>query len=197
MISDKSKPAVFLDRDGTIIKEVGYIDSPEKISLIPRADEAIRSLQESGFKIIVVSNQSGVAHGYFDEDTVRLINERVSDIFASKSAVIDAFYFCPHHPDFGNQDYKKDCECRKPKPGMILQAVEEHRIDLSNSIMIGDKFTDVKTGKNLNLLSILVLTGFGTKEYQTIKAMGLQPEPDFVAENIYEAALIIKKKLED
>lgn len=197
MISDKSKPAIFLDRDGTIIKEVGYIDSPEKISLIPRADEAIRSLQESGFKIIVVSNQSGVAHGYFDEDTVRLINERVSDIFASKSAVIDAFYFCPHHPDFGNQDYKKDCECRKPKPGMILQAVEEHRIDLSNSIMIGDKFTDVKTGKNLNLLSILVLTGFGTKEYQTIKAMGLQPEPDFVAENIYEAALIIKKKLED
>jgi len=197
MVSDKPKPAVFLDRDGTIIEEVGYIDSPDKIQVIPGADEAIKSLKDAGFKIIVISNQSGVAYGYFDENTVRLINNRVAENFASGRAIIDAFYFCPHHPDFGNKHYRKDCDCRKPKPGMILQAVEEHKIDLSKSIMIGDKFTDVKTGKDLNIFSILVLTGFGKEEYQKIKSNGLQPTPDLVAEDIHEAALIIKRQLEN
>jgi D-glycero-D-manno-heptose 1,7-bisphosphate phosphatase len=197
MASDKSKPAVFLDRDGTIIEEVGYIDTPDKIQPIAGADLAVKSFMDAGFKIIVVSNQSGVAHGYFDEDTVRLINNRLGESFASSGAIIDAFYFCPHHPDFGNEEYKKDCECRKPKPGMILRAVAEHKVDLSKSIMIGDKFTDVKTGKDLNLYSILVLTGFGKEQFQKIKSNGLEPEPDFVAEDIYEAALTIKRPLEN
>ena len=195
MVSDNSKPAVFLDRDGTIIEEVGYIDSPDKVQLIAGADQAIKSFRNAGFKIIVVSNQSGVAHGYFDENTVLLINNRVAESFALNGAIIDAFYFCPHHPDIGDLDYRKDCECRKPKPGMLLQAVEEHEIDLSKSIMIGDKYTDVKAGKSLNLISILVLTGFGEEEYQKIRSNGLQPEPDFVAQNIREAASFIKKQL--
>ena len=195
MVSDNSKPAVFLDRDGTIIEEVGYIDSPDKVQLIAGADQAIKSFRNAGFKIIVVSNQSGVAHGYFDENTVLLINNRVAESLALNGAIIDAFYFCPHHPDIGDLDYRKDCECRKPKPGMLLQAVEEHEIDLSKSIMIGDKYTDVKAGKSLNLISILVLTGFGEEEYQKIRSNGLQPEPDFVAQNIREAASFIKKQL--
>jgi D-glycero-D-manno-heptose 1,7-bisphosphate phosphatase len=196
MVSVKLKPAVFLDRDGTIIEEVGYIDSPDKIQPIAGADKAIKLFTDARFKIIVVSNQSGVAHGYFDEDTVLLVNNRVAESFASYGANIDAFYYCPHHPDYGDQNYRKDCDCRKPKPGMFLKAAEEHKIDLSKSIMIGDKFTDIQAGRNLNLLSILVLTGFGREQNQKIKSNGLHPPPDFVAENISEAAMFIKKKLD-
>ncbi len=194
MVSDKENPAVFLDRDGTIIEEVGYIDSPDKIQPIAGAEEAIKLFRDAGFKIIIVSNQSGVAHGYFDENTVMLINDRVAENFASNGANIDAFYFCPHHPDYGDQNYRRNCDCRKPQPGMFLQAAEEHKIDLSKSIMIGDKFTDVQAGKNLNLYSILVLTGFGKEQFQKIKLNGLRPAPDFVAENVGDAALFIKRQ---
>lgn len=192
MTIDKRHPAIFLDRDGTLIEEVGYIDTPDKINLIPLADEAVRLLKRLGYKTIIVSNQSGVARRYFDEGTVQSINRQVLDLFAAKEAHIDAVYYCPHHPKADDENYGKDCECRKPKPGMFLKAANEHNIDLSKSIMIGDKQSDVQAGKSLNMFSILLLTGFGKGEWERMEKEGLESLPDLVAENVYEAALYIK-----
>lgn len=195
MTISKLHPAIFLDRDGTLIEEVGYIDTPGKIKMIPDADAAIRLLKEIGYQTIIVSNQSGVARGYFDESTVQSINRRVLDLFAAEEARIDAVYYCPHHPKADDQNYGRDCECRKPKPGMFLKAAEEHNIDLSKSIMIGDKHTDVQAGKNLRMFSILLLTGFGKGELEKMKKEGMENVPDLIAENVYEAALYIKDNL--
>ena len=192
MSENKPQRAVFLDRDGTLIEDVGYLDSPDKIKPIPEALEAVKFFNKAKYKTIIVSNQSGVARGYFSEDTAKLINNRVTKLFSDQGAIIDAVYYCPHHPRYGDQEYKKDCECRKPKPGMILKAVKEYNIDLSNSIMIGDKYTDIKTGKNLRLFSILVLTGYGRQEHQKIIADNIKPGADLVTEHIYDAALYIK-----
>ncbi len=195
MTSDKINPVVFLDRDGTIIEEVGYIGIPDKIRIMPKAVDAIKTLRSIGYGIISVSNQSGVARGYFDESTVQFINKKVMELFSMRGAAIDAMYYCPHHPRYGDKNYKKDCECRKPKSGMILQAADDHQIDLSKSIMIGDKYTDVMTGKNLDMFSILLLTGFGREENEKINSTGLKPAPDLISENIYEAAEFIQKNL--
>jgi D-glycero-D-manno-heptose 1,7-bisphosphate phosphatase len=187
---------VFMDRDGTLIEDAGYIDTTDKIRLFPEAIEAVKLLNDAGYKTIIVSNQSGVARGYFSEDTAKLINNRVIELFAERGASIDAVYYCPHHPRYGNQNYRRDCECRKPKSGMILKAVKELDLDLSGSIMVGDKYTDVKTGKNLDLFSILVFTGYGRQEYQKMKTNNVKPDPDLVIENIYDAALFINSHFE-
>lgn len=195
MLASKPHPAVFLDRDGTLIEEVGYIDTPDKIKPIPDAEKAVRLLKEIGYKTIVVSNQSGVARGYFDESTVQSINQEVIDLFAENEAIIDAVYYCPHHPKADDENYGWECECRKPKPGMFLQAAEEHNLDLTKSIMIGDKLTDVQAGKNLKMFSILLLTGFGKGELEKMKREGMENVPDLITENIYEAVLYIKDNL--
>lgn len=188
-------PAVFLDRDGTLIEEVGYIDTPDKIHIIGDAIKAVKLLNQMGYKTIIVSNQSGVAREYFSEDTVKLINDKVIELFDEYSAILDAVYYCPHHPEYGNEIYNKDCECRKPKPGMILKAANEHQIDLSKSVIIGDKYTDVLTGKNLHLFSILVLTGFGKKENEIINSDELNPKPDLIAEDVYQAVLYLTNNI--
>lgn len=195
MTPTEQHPAVFLDRDGTLIEEVGYIDTPDKIQLIDGAIKAIKLFNKMGFKTIIVSNQSGVARGYFNEDTVKMINDKVIKLFDDQGAILNSIYYCPHHPEYGNEIYKKDCECRKPKPGMILKAVNEYKIDLSKSIIVGDKYSDVLTGKNLNLFSILVLTGFGKKEDKIIKSHKLNPKPDLIVEDIYQATLHITDRL--
>jgi D-glycero-D-manno-heptose 1,7-bisphosphate phosphatase len=197
MSENKLRRAVFLDRDGTLIEDVGYLDSPDKIKPIQEAIKAVKFFNKAKYKTIIVSNQSGVARGYFSEDTAKLINSRVIKLFSEQGAIIDAVYYCPHHPRYGNQNYRKDCECRKPKPGMILKAVKEHNIDLSKSIMIGDKYTDIRTGKNLHMLSILVLTGYGKQEYQKMKTDSIKPGADLVREHIYDAALYIKTIFKD
>jgi D-glycero-D-manno-heptose 1,7-bisphosphate phosphatase len=196
MSENKLRSAVFMDRDGTLIEDAGYIDTTDKIRLFPEAIEAVKLLNDAGYKTIIVSNQSGVARGYFSEDTAKLINNRVIELFAERGASIDAVYYCPHHPRYGNQNYRRDCECRKPKSGMILKAVKELDLDLSGSIMVGDKYTDVKTGKNLDLFSILVFTGYGRQEYQKMKTNNVKPDPDLVIENIYDAALFINSHFE-
>jgi D-glycero-D-manno-heptose 1,7-bisphosphate phosphatase len=197
MSENKLRRAVFLDRDGTLIEDVGYLDSPDKIKPIQESIKAVKFFNKAKYKTIIVSNQSGVARGYFSEDTAKLINSRVIKLFSEQGAIIDAVYYCPHHPRYGNQNYRKDCECRKPKPGMILKAVKEHNIDLSKSIMIGDKYTDIRTGKNLHMLSILVLTGYGKQEYQKMKTDSIKPGADLVREHIYDAALYIKTIFKD
>lgn len=160
--------ALFLDRDGTIIEERGYIGTVEQIVVIDGAVEAVRRANKLGLKVIVVSNQSGVARGYFTEGAVKAVNDCVRSLFASAEAVIDAFYYCPHGPTGSVSAYVVECQCRKPKPGMFLTAAKEHDIDLRSSFVVGDSARDIEAGRSAGTEAIMVLTGFGREERRKI-----------------------------
>ena len=176
------RPAVFLDRDGTINEEVGYLQDPKQLILIPGAAQAIRIFHDCGFKVVVVTNQSGVARGYFSEEVLVQIHHHLSAMLRQEKAVIDAFYYCPHHPEEGFPPYRKACSCRKPKAGMLLQAACDLHLDLSRSYMVGDKMQDVEAGKNAGVKSILVKTGYGRF------ADGKDSCAECVAEDLFSAA---------
>ncbi len=148
--------AVFLDRDGTIIEDVGYPHERSKIKFLPGVSKAIKLLNENGFKVIVITNQAGVARGYFTEETVREINRYVQESLAKQGAFIDMIYYCPHHIEGIIEEYSKECYCRKPNPGMIEQAVLEFGIDLKNSFVIGDKISDIEAGQRAGCKTILL-----------------------------------------
>lgn len=151
--------AVFLDRDGTINKEVSYLSREEDIEILAGACEGIELLKKNGFKIIVITNQSGVARGYFDEQRVMEINKRIGEMLAEKKAAVDRWYYCPHHPEAVNPVYRKFCRCRKPECGMIEQAAQDMCIDLKRSFMAGDTLRDIEAGVRAGCRSILVTTG--------------------------------------
>ena len=153
--------AVFLDRDGTINEEVEYLSRLEDLRLFPNTGEAIGLINRSGMKAVVVTNQSGVARGFFDEAFLELLHDRISDMLAEKGAHIDRFYYCPHHPTEGRGKYRRDCYCRKPKPGMFQEAARDLHIDLASSYMIGDNQTDMEAALNAGVRGILVRTGYG------------------------------------
>jgi D-glycero-D-manno-heptose 1,7-bisphosphate phosphatase len=155
------RAAVFLDRDGTINGEAGYLDRMEKLQLLPGAAEAIRRINESGMKSVVVTNQSGIARGFFDEAFVSRVHARLREMLRVEGAEIDAFYFCPHHPTEGRGTYLRSCDCRKPAPGMILRAGKELRIDPNRSYMVGDMLTDIEAGARAGARGVLVRTGYG------------------------------------
>ena len=168
--------AVFLDRDGTINEDVGYLDSPERLKLLPSAAEAIRQLKEHRLKAVVLTNQSGVARGYYSVETLKAIHHRLEQLLTEQGARLDGIYYCTHHPD-------DDCDCRKPSLGMVETACRELSIDLSRSYMIGDKITDLQLARNAGAKGILVLTGYGKDQIT-----GLDPSlPDFVARDLFEA----------
>lgn len=171
--------AVFLDRDGTINEEVSYLGSIEQLRIIPRAAEAIKLISEHGFKVIVITNQSGVARNYFSEDALKGINRHLKEVLSRQGARIDGFYYCPHHPDAG-------CSCRKPNTGNIEKAAEEHDVELAGSYMVGDTMRDMETGFNAQLKTVLVLTGYGGEEREKHKHNPRQP--DHVAQDLYDAA---------
>jgi len=183
--------AIFLDRDGTINEDVNFLSSPEQIVLIENSAEAIKEANELGLKVIVFTNQSGIARGYFTEEDLHRIHKRLDELLAEKGAKVDAYYYCPHHPTEGNGEYKVECECRKPKDGMLRRASREQNIDLKKSFVIGDRCVDIQAGKTAGATTILVLTGYGKEEYEKCKSENL--EPDFVAENLEEAIEIVKK----
>ena len=158
----QKRTAVFLDRDGTINEEVGYVDRLEKLRLIPGAARAISMINESGFKAIVVTNQSGVARGLFDEEMVAAAHQKIQAMLLEKGAWIDAFFYCPHHPTEGRGIYLKDCLCRKPGPGMLLRAKDELMITLEDSYIIGDTLKDIEAGAKVGVKGILVKTGHGS-----------------------------------
>ncbi|GAB4368781.1 MAG: D-glycero-beta-D-manno-heptose 1,7-bisphosphate 7-phosphatase [Calditrichia bacterium] len=160
----KKRPAVFLDRDGTVCMEKGYLDDVNDLELIPGAAQAIRKINDQGWVAVIITNQSGVAYGYFNEDTVRRINRELLNRLAAENAHIEGIYYCPHHPE-GNPPYNIVCSCRKPAPGMIYRAAEELSIDIAQSVIIGDKFSDIQTAQNLGIRGIWVLTGYGQEEY--------------------------------
>jgi len=177
--------AVFLDRDGTINVEVGYLCRPEDFALIEGSAGAIRRLNEAGFLVVVVSNQSGVARGYFDEQQVDRVNETMARELERFGAHLDAVYYCPHYPEGIVEKYRRRCDCRKPGPGMVLKAEAELGIDVSRSYVVGDHQGDIELAKNVGARSILVVTGHGADELDKLQGQGI--EPDYVADNLAEA----------
>ncbi len=169
-----ARRAVFLDRDGTINVEKSYLHKIEDFEFIPGAQDAIKRLKDAGFLVIVVSNQSGVGRGYFDEQAVVTLHKHIQAELAVYGTSIDAFYFCPHHPVHGVDDYQVACNCRKGQPGMLLQAARELEIDLQQSFMVGDKLADLEAGQRAGCQSILVLTGYGDKTALTPEAKAVE-----------------------
>jgi len=153
--------AVFLDRDGTINEEVEYLSRMEDLRLFPNTHEAIGLINRSGMQAVVITNQSGVARGFFDEVFLKRLHDRINDMLAARGAHIDRFYFCPHHPTEGRGKYRRDCDCRKPKAGMFHKAARDLHIDLASSYMIGDNHTDMEAAHNAGVRGILVRTGYG------------------------------------
>lgn len=179
---NRKNGAVFLDRDGTINEEVGHLDSLEKLRIFPAAFEAVRMLNESGMRVIVVTNQSGVARGFFNEAFVETVHEQIRKRFREKGAFIDYFYYCPHHPTEGIGEYRVECGCRKPEPGMLLRASAELGVDLPSSYVVGDTARDVELAARCSAAGILVKTGYGMETALS----GI--EPVYIAEDILDAA---------
>ena len=157
------RPAVFLDRDGTLVEERDYLDDPDDVELVPGAAEAIRRLRANGFLIVVVTNQSGIARGLYREEDYLAVRERLQELLERAGAGLDATYHCPHHPDFTGP-----CDCRKPGPGMYRRAVRDLGIDLERSWFVGDKTTDVEPARSLGGTGVLVLTGYGPESKENV-----------------------------
>lgn len=157
-----SRRAVFLDRDGTINEESGYLFRIEECRFLPGVSAAVRELNTAGFLVVVVTNQSGIARGYYSEADLEALHRHMEQAFAEAGARIDGWYYCPHHPEFSGDS--SSCECRKPLPGMLLSAAEELGIDLASSWMVGDKGADVEAGIAAGCRPILVRTGYGIAE---------------------------------
>lgn len=163
-MSDRKNWAVFLDRDGTINEEVNYLGDPAQLKLTPGAAKAIHLLNSHNIPVIVVTNQAGIARGYFNEAQMHLVHQALDLMLAPVNAKIDAYYFCPHHPTAGIGKYKTNCACRKPEPGMLHQAAQDLHLDLSKSYLVGDKLTDIQAGNHAGCQTVLVKTGYGTEE---------------------------------
>jgi D-glycero-D-manno-heptose 1,7-bisphosphate phosphatase len=177
--------AVFLDRDGTISREVGYIRDLDHLELLPKSAEAIRRLNRSGMKVIVVTNQSGVARGYYPEAHVRRVNDRLTALLKAEGAELDGIYYCPHHPTEGSGPYTQSCRCRKPEPGMLHQAALDQPIDLGRSFVVGDKLTDMEMAHRVGAKGVMVLTGHGPDELGRKGESG--PDPDRIVSDLGEA----------
>ena len=158
------RPAVFLDRDGTINHERNYLHKIDDFELIPGIPEALQKLQNAGFLLVVVTNQSGVARGYFSLQDVKVLNDYMCLKLAEYGVKFDGIYICPHHPTAGIGEYLLDCNCRKGKPGMLQQAARDLAIDLKRSYMVGDKVSDAEAGNAAGCRSVLVQTGYGTEQ---------------------------------
>jgi D-glycero-D-manno-heptose 1,7-bisphosphate phosphatase len=178
--------AVFLDRDGTINEDVGYPGRFEQVRIYPYSFEAVRKLNAAGFAVVIVTNQSGVGRGFFSEDDLRVIHDRLRAEFAAAGARIDAIYYCPHFAGSSSSLYDTDCACRKPFPGMALRAREDLGLDLEDSYMVGDKVEDVRFGLNAGAWTVLVLTGYGEASREILLREGV--DPDHVASDLGAAA---------
>jgi len=178
--------AVFIDRDGTISEEVGYINHPSRFRVFPFSAAAIKLLNESGWLAIVITNQAGVARGYFSEEMIQTVHERLQRDLESDGATLDAIYYCAHHPSVGQPPYRLDCDCRKPKPGLISRAVKKFDIDPSSSWMVGDRYSDIELARNAGIHSAFVMTGYGRGEWEH-QQDNWEHKPDLIAENLLEA----------
>jgi D-glycero-D-manno-heptose 1,7-bisphosphate phosphatase len=181
------KIAVFLDRDGTINEDSGYIDHPNRIELIPRSRQAIKRLNKKNILTIIVSNQSGVGRGYLKRKDVALVDEKLKTELVKGKAYIDDTYYCYHHPD-------NNCSCRKPKPGMLNKAARKFHLDLTRCFVVGDHYSDIALGYEVGAKTVMVLTGHGRAEMKS-KSIKSKCRPDYVAKDLYAAVNWILKQV--
>ena len=179
MSMNNKKRAIFLDRDGVINIEVEYLSDPKNFEFIEGSVEALRILKQKGFILIIITNQAGIARGYYTKEALNEIHKKMNRLLKEQDVVLDDIFYCPHHPDFTGA-----CDCRKPKPGMILKAKEKYNIDLQNSYMVGDTLRDIESGLAANCKTVLVLTGYGEKERKNISIF----KPDMIFKNLNEFA---------
>ncbi len=174
--------ACFFDRDGVLVEEANYLKDPDLVHLCPGAPEAIRRMRDAGFKIVVVSNQSGIARGYFTPDDLKAVEARMNALLKAEHAEVDASYYCFHHPKGSVPQYAVACDCRKPAPGMLLRAAAEMDLNLSESYMIGDKTDDVRAGQNAGCYAAaLVRTGHGNEQKLDGFTGKIADEPDVLS----------------
>jgi len=181
-----------MDRDGTISEEIGYVNHPARYRVFPYSAEAVRLLNEAGWLAILVTNQAGVARGYFTEDLIGEVHGRLERELERGGARLDALYYCAHHPTVGESPYRFDCDCRKPKPGLIKRAADKFEIDLEQSWMIGDRHSDIELARNAGTRAAFVLSGYGRGEWEYQRA-AWKHEPDLIAEDLLEAVKKIVK----
>lgn len=184
--------AIFIDRDGTISEEVGYINHLSRFRLFPYSAAALNQLHKNGYLAIVITNQAGVARGYFSEAMVQEIHQQMKKELETSGARLDAIYYCAHHPSVGEPPYQLDCDCRKPKPGLLLRAAQDNNIDLANSWMVGDRYSDIELAANAGVKSALVLSGYGRGEWEHQRESWSR-QPDLVADDLLAAVNQIGK----
>ena len=185
-----------MDRDGTINEEVGYVNHLERFFLLPRAGEAIRLLNQHGLKAVVITNQSGVARGYFPESLIHDVHRRMEGLLEREGAYLDGIYYCPHHPDAGSAPYRQKCRCRKPDTGLVEEASKALDLDSSKSYVIGDRGKDLEFAYRIGAKGILVLTGYGKGEWEYCQNQW-KVKPDYVAQDLYDAVQWILREESD
>lgn len=186
-VASPPHPAVFLDRDGTIVEDVDYLLRPDQLRLIPGAGAALRRINQAGWRAVVVTNQSVVARGMASEKDLAAVHDRLRAMLAAEGARLDGIYYCPHHPDAGDGPYRRACDCRKPLPGLLQQAARELDLDLAASAMIGDGLRDLEAGAAAGCgMLILVRTGHGAAEESAVRAARLH-KPAHICDDLAAA----------
>lgn len=180
------RPAVFVDRDGTLTDEVGYVNHPRRLRLLPRSAAAIRRLNEADVPVVLVTNQSGIAKGYFSPEVLEVVHATLEAQLRAEGARLDGVYTCTHHPSEGEPPFRTDCDCRKPKPGLLRRAATEMGLDLRRSWMIGDKPSDLAAATPVGAQPVLVLTGYGLGEWEYHRAR-FAVTPAYVADDLLDA----------
>ncbi|MBN2331874.1 MAG: HAD family hydrolase [Deltaproteobacteria bacterium] len=194
MTAEACPAAVFLDRDGTVTEEVGYVNHVDRLKLIPGAAQAIRRLNETQIPVILVTNQAGVARGYFPESLVTEVHQRLTELLAAEHAHLDAIYYCPHHPTVGSPPYCQPCGCRKPDTGMVEQAIEDLNLHHRHFFVVGDKYSDIRMATRIGARGIFVLTGYGKGEYEMFSP-SWKVQPDHIAADLLQATEWILQQL--
>ena len=185
------RPAVFLDRDGTLLEEAGYLDRLERLVFFAFGIDAVRLLNRGGYAVVIITNQSGVGRGMYEEDFVLRAHEVMTERVQAGGGRIDGYYYCPHHPTAEIEKYRRDCDCRKPGPGMLRQAAAEMDLDLARSFTVGDKWTDVQAGVAAGANGILVRTGYGRSSERSPKR---PVEPITIADDVIAATAWILRQ---
>ena len=185
VLQGRPRPAVFLDRDGTIIEERGYLERLEHLEIFPWTGDALRLLKRAGFATVVITNQSAIARGLIDEPFLNHLHQTIDARLASSGGGVDRYYFCPHFPGARIERYRQICGCRKPAPGMIEQACREMNLDSTRSVMVGDRWLDVACGRAAGTRAVLIRSGHGSSEADTAPPEGVRA--DAILNNLMEA----------
>lgn len=189
------RPAIFIDRDGTLSHEVGYVNHVSRFRPFAYAVDAVRLVNRSPFAVVLVTNQAGVARGYFPESLIEEVHASLRETLAAGGATLDGIYYCPHHPSAGEPPYRRDCDCRKPRPGLLHRAAAELDLDLTRSYVVGDRHGDLQLAWKVGARAVLVKSGYGLGEL-TYHAPSWSRQPDLVAENLLEAVSLILDEAE-